>query len=118
MRLHSLQWLLCAVPSSVFAASVRARVYVDDYEKTSQASMSETVDPGTARLILAQRLDLGQFHDAEVANDEDIRQINLFSTRQQAIFGHERPVKSRSKVLIVVEGIQDDSGEQFRIAQV
>jgi hypothetical protein len=116
MRLTSLQWLLCAASSSVTAAPAAAKVFVYDSDVASQASPSpETVDAATARLILAQRLGLGQFHIVSGADDESIRQINTFSAQRQPLFGHERHAEPTSRVLIVVEGIEESSSKAVYI---
>jgi hypothetical protein len=115
MRLSSLPWLLCAASSIVTAASSAAKVFVYDSEAPSQASTSpETVDPATARLILAQRLGLGQYHTISNVNEESIRQINAFSPQQQALFRHERHTEPISRLLIVVEGLEESSGKALR----
>lgn len=60
-------------------------------------------------MILAQRLGLGQFHTISQADDESIRQVNAFSSQQQALFGHERHAEPFSRVMIVVEGMDETS---------
>lgn len=112
MRLSSLQVLLCAASSSVSAASAAAKVFLYDHDASSRPAPSqETVDAATARLILAQRLDLAQFHTIASADEEAIRQINSFGAEQQTLFGHDRHTEHTSRVLIVVEGVQEPSSK-------
>jgi hypothetical protein len=120
MRLSSIQWLLCAASSTVTAATAAtAKVLVFDSDvssppRSAAAASDETVDPDTARLILAQRIELGRHHSIGSADEESIRQINAFSSPQQPLFGYEKHVEPVSRLLVIVEGVDYDTDEDIR----
>jgi hypothetical protein len=109
MRVSVLSWLLAAGPAIASASAAAGQVFLFDVEAAPQQT-AETIDPATARLILAQRLDLSQFHSIADADDEAIRLVNDFGGQTQQLFGSGSHVESRSRVMIVVEGIQDPLG--------
>jgi hypothetical protein len=106
MRLSVASWLLAAGPAIVSASAAAGQVFLYDAEAAPQRT-SEPIDPATARLILAQRLDLSQFHSIADADDEAIRLVNAYGGQTQQLFGWGNQDESRSMVMIVVEGVQD-----------
>ena len=118
MRLSSIQWLLCAASSTVTAATAAtAKVLVFDSDVSSpprSAAEEQTVSPDTARLILAQRIELAQYHSVASADEESIRQINAFSSPQQPLFGFEKHAEPISRLLVMVEGIDYDAEDEIR----
>lgn len=101
--------LLGAASVSIAAASAVANVYLYDHDGSSSlhTSRSETIDAETSRLIFAQRLGLSQFHTLKTTGDEALRRINDFGGRQRPLFAAEKPAKGPSKVMIVVEGVDE-----------
>ncbi|QDS67799.1 hypothetical protein FKW77_006908 [Venturia effusa] len=101
--------LLCAASVSIAAASAVANVYVYDHHGASSphTSSSETIDAKTSRLILAQRLGLSRFHALKTTDDEALRRINDFGGRQRPLFATEKPAEGPSRVLVVVEGVDE-----------
>ena len=95
--------LLCAA-----SAVQEGRVYVlDPTPRASSPQASTTVDPATARLILAQRLGLTRFHSIEkTRSQESLNQINAFGGRQQKLFGGEDE-GAQAHALIWIEGVED-----------
>jgi hypothetical protein len=98
--------LLCAVSSTIAAAATAGQVFLYDGKATVRPTTLATIDAETARLILAQRLDLSQFHTISGADEEAIRHVNAFGGQTQQLFTNAHD-ESRSRVMIVVEGVQD-----------
>lgn len=101
--------LLCAASVTIAAASAVANVYVYDHDGSSSphTPSSETIDAETSRLIFAQRLGLSQFHTLKNTDDEALRRINDFGGRQRPLFAADKPAEGPSKVIIVVEGVDE-----------
>ncbi|KAF2468070.1 uncharacterized protein BDR25DRAFT_344386 [Lindgomyces ingoldianus] len=72
--------------------------------KTTAAS--QQVTPETARLILAQRLGLSQFHSIKHANDEVIEQLNAYGGRPQRPFGDDS-FRNWAHALVWIEDVRD-----------
>jgi hypothetical protein len=107
MKTSILPWLLTAASPAIASASAAVgQVFLYGAEAV-RPTTSETVDPATARLILAQRLGLSQFHSIADAGDDAIRQVDSYGGRAQQLFGWGGHEQSRSRVMIVVEGIKD-----------
>ncbi|ORY15022.1 hypothetical protein BCR34DRAFT_585369 [Clohesyomyces aquaticus] len=91
------------------AASPKAGlVYVYDPDTPATSQQSPSVSPETARLILAQRLGLSQFHSIKDASDELIGQLNAFGGRQQRPFGVDN-IRNKAQALIWIEDVDDAS---------
>lgn len=110
MRLTSIQWLLCAASTAANAAKV---VVLDTTSSPHASSIEETVEPDTARLILAQRIGLAEYHSVSNADEDAIRQINAFTSRsgQQAMFGADRFEEPIYRLLVTVFGADYDDLE-------
>ncbi|KAF2435847.1 hypothetical protein EJ08DRAFT_645529 [Tothia fuscella] len=109
MRIPTASWLLCAVSPAIAATSTPAQIFLYDGEATVRPTSPETIDAATARLILAQRLELSQYHSISEVDDERIRQINTYGGQRQELFSSNTHDDGRSRVMIVVEGVQDPS---------
>jgi hypothetical protein len=109
MRLTSLSSLLVAASATLTAASAVGKVFIYDHDGSSspRTSNPETIDAQTARLIFAERLGLSQFHTLSTVDDEAIRRINDFGGRQRPIFATDKPAEGPSKVMIVIEGVDE-----------
>jgi hypothetical protein len=108
----ALAWgLLCAFGA---ARSISpAHVYFLDTGSEPSLS-SESVKPTTARLILAQRLGLSSFYSLADSSPEEIQQINQLAWSPQLLFGRRRTTGSRSRVLILVDGVESTNGKCLR----
>jgi hypothetical protein len=106
MKTSILPWLLAALPAIASASAAVGQVFLYDAEAV-RPTTAETVDPATARLILAQRLGLSQFHSIADAGDAAIRQVNSYGGQSQELFGWGGHEESKARVMIVVEGIRD-----------
>jgi len=109
MRLTNLCSLLWAASATLTAASATGKVYVYDHDGSASqhTSTPETIDPKTARLIFARRLDLSQFHTLSNVDDEALRRINDFGGQKQMMFGWDKHTEGPSEVMIVVEGVEE-----------
>jgi len=116
MRLSSIQWLLCTASSTVNAASAAKVLYLDSNPdaSTSPPARDQIVSPDTARLILAQRLGVGQYHSVAGADEEAIQQINAFGSQQQALFGQDKHKDQVSRLLVMVEGVDYDAEKEIQ----
>lgn len=106
-----LSWGVIASSLYCTAAAARdAHVYLFDNAPRTSSQASSTVDPETARLILAQRLGLSRFHSIKNPTDETLKQLNAFGGKSQKLFGAEDPAKSKAHVLVWIEGVEDAKG--------
>lgn len=99
------------VVSFLLAVQTNARfahVYLSGLNATSSASRRDIVPPSTARLILAQRLDLTDFHSLEGTDENAFASLNAYGVNQRRLFGDEESRPSRAVVL--VEDVEDLEG--------
>lgn len=67
-----------------------------------------TVSPSTARLVLAQRLGVSEYHSVDDADVQSIEILNSFGNdRQESILDGTKQDEERRKVLFFVEGVED-----------
>ncbi|KAJ4287211.1 hypothetical protein N0V90_012609 [Kalmusia sp. IMI 367209] len=103
-----LSWSFIA--SSLYCAASAApagHVYIHDPSRRPSPQAASTVNPETARLILAQRLGLSRFHSIKDPSEETLKQINAFGGRKQKLFGGENPDRTQAQVLVWIEGAED-----------
>jgi len=77
------------------------------------ASISDSVSAETARLILAQRLGLAQYHSLKGVDEQTIRQLNDFGGSPQRLLSKGYGDSSPGKLLVIVEGIQNPDSKQL-----
>lgn len=103
--------LLCV--STAFKAyfvSAEAFIYTSDIPPHQPREDLPSVTPLTARLLLAQRLGLSQYHSLEDADESTIQILNNYGGKQQQIFAHEDRSEGTGKLLLVVEGVANPNG--------
>ncbi|KAF1959403.1 hypothetical protein CC80DRAFT_490331 [Byssothecium circinans] len=71
------------------SAAQEAHVYIYDATAATTTQAPSSVNPVTARLILARRLGLSKFHSLEHLNKDSIQQLNAFGGKQPKLFGGE-----------------------------
>lgn len=101
---------LSALCSCVAATSKPGRVFVYDPihpASTSSQSQPAAVSPETARLILAQRLGVSQYHTIEGVDSDLIRHLNAFGGKQ-ALLGNDK--RSVAHLLVWIEGADNADG--------
>ena len=72
-----------------------------------------SVSPETARLLLARRLGLSQYHDLRTPDESVLKILNTFGGNQKELFMGGEKDEDSAKLLIVVEGI-NDPGSTYR----
>jgi hypothetical protein len=95
---------------SIASAAATGHVYIQDSAPRPSSQASSSVDPETARLILAQRFGLSRFHSIKNPSEETVQQINAYSGRQQKLFGGEDAEATQAQVLVWVEDVEDVKG--------
>ncbi len=109
MRL--LAGILCASTAlRVCAAHTEALVYTSDSDTRQSSVQKPSISPSTARLLLAQRLGLGQFHDLGDADESALDILNKYGGKQQDIFDQEEGSIDNNKLLLIVEGVEHPEG--------
>ena len=96
--------------SSAACAAATGHVYIQDSLPRSSSQASSSVDPETARLILAQRLGLSRFHSIKNPSEESVKQINAYRGKQQKLFGGADPEATQAQLLVWVEDVDDVAG--------
>lgn len=106
--LAGLVWASAALQT--YATSPEASVYFFDKNTEPSNAQPPSVPPSTARLLLAQRLELSQYHSLKDADGSTIRQLNALGGTQKQIFLNGEQDETLMKLLIIVEGCQDPKG--------
>ena len=107
---------VCAglVTAVAHADDLAAHVY-DLYpasENRPAASNSDLVSTETARLIIAQRLGLSQYHSLKGVDEQTIRQLNELGGSPQRLLSKGYGGSSPAKLLLIVEGVQFPHSKQ------
>ncbi|KAH0539106.1 hypothetical protein FGG08_004344 [Glutinoglossum americanum] len=103
--------LVPAIFSSASAASSPAPFFA--FENPSPPSDPQTVSPEAARLILARRLGLSQFHRLKGLGDDTLRQINDLGGSQQRLLSDPED-DLQEPIVIIVEGVENAGVGQAR----
>lgn len=110
--------LLAALTGASFihlaqAAISQACVYTFDAEpQPAIAGLSlPSIAPETARLVLARRLGLSEYHNLHTADDTTIEQLNRFGGTQKRLLPSYEDEVPPGKLLIIVEGVDDPTGQ-------
>ena len=104
--------LLASFYTSVLAASQTASVYFldQDEQPSLQESSVPAVEPSIARLLLAQRLGISQYHSLEKSDDISLQLLNHFRGAQSSLFDEVGNNVGQHKTLIIVEGVNKANG--------
>lgn len=94
------------------AAISQASVYTFDSEPQPAIAglASPSITPETARLVLARRLGLAQYHNLHIADDITIEYLNRFGGRQNQLLPSYGDEVLPGKLLIIVEGVDNPTG--------
>lgn len=97
------------------AASV-ASVYTFDSRplQSPSTSTSDRVSPETARLILARRLELSQYHTLKGADDGTLQLLNEFGGSQERLLRVDQGYSGLGKLLVIVEGVQNPNRKHLQ----
>jgi len=104
-----LGYVYAGLLGGAYAGASVASVYTFDSRppQSPPASVSDVVSPETARLILARRLGLSQYHTLKGADDETLQQLSKFGGTQQRLLGDDPGYSGLGKLLVIVEGVQN-----------
>lgn len=81
---------------------------------TSTSSGSDVVSPETARLILAQRLGLSQYHSLREADEATLHSLNAYGGTRQRLFEDGPGGSGLGRVLVMVEAVERPESTQLR----
>ena len=108
--LLGLAWASTAL--GIYAASQEAPIYIQDDSLNGPTSKTQSISANTARLLLAQRLGLSQYHDLGDADEVTLDVLNTYGGQQQSIFGEREESRQQStdKLLFIIEGVEYPEG--------
>ncbi|QSZ36407.1 hypothetical protein DSL72_006284 [Monilinia vaccinii-corymbosi] len=108
MKLSS-SFLLPLLASTACAASDSARAFVFEGQQwpNNQAS-PPALSPNEARLVLAQRLGVSEFHDVGSVDSSAIKHINKFGGQSRSIF-EDAPKDRAAELVMIVEGVSEET---------
>ena len=106
--------LLASIASLSYSASLEAPVYI--FDPSGRPSRSDlSITPETARLIFAQRLGVTQYHSLKHEDEEILRILNKYGSREGKLFCDEDGSHDRhGKLLVVVESVEHPEGSSLR----
>ena len=113
--------LLASAAASLSSATPAAPVYIFDRSSRSSGSETPSTDPETARLLLAYRLGLSQYHSLKEAGNYTLQFLNEFGGRPKSLFDDGEKEDETRSVLVIVEGVEkpDSKGRVlFRICTI
>ena len=97
---------LCYTAQLVAASP--AHVYIHD-PQSQPSGESRTLEPVAARLVLAQRAGVEDYHDADLSRKEVIEAINDYGLRTH-LFEADSSIK---RATFLLEGESDPAGEKY-----
>ena len=106
--LLGLLWVSSALEACFVAAE--AFIYISDVPPLSSKADTPSISPNTARLLLAQRLGLSQYHSLEGADESTLDILNTYGGKQQQLFTHEEHTRSNDRLLLIVDGVARPEG--------
>jgi hypothetical protein len=97
------------------AAATVGHVFVYDPVRDNTAptapKQAPSLSPDTARLILAQRLGVSQYHSIENVQDDDlISHLNAYGGSQELFADDHTPDRSYAHLLVWIEDVDDIGG--------
>lgn len=100
---------LC-IASGACAVAAEALIYTSDVPSPASRAGTPSISPNTARLLLAQRLGLSQYHSLEGADKSTLDILNTYGGKQQQLFAHEEHSRSNDRFLLIVDGVTKPEG--------
>lgn len=101
--LAGLLWASAALDA--YTVTGEALVYTSESWSRQTPAEPPSISPHTARLLLAQRLGLSQYHSLADADERTLDILNTYAGEQQEIFAREEGFQGAEKLLLVVEGV-------------
>ena len=99
------------------SVAAEALLYTSDMPPASRAG-TPSISPNTARLLLAQRLGLSQFHSLEGADESTLDVLNTYGGKQQQLFNDEQHARSNDRLLLVVDGVTKPEGLYSKLREL
>ena len=103
--LAGLLWASAALEA--YTVVGKALLYTSESWSRQAPVEPPSISPQTARLLLAQRLGLSQYHSLQDADDHTLDILNSFGGEQQQIFAPEETLQGAEKLLFIVEGVDE-----------
>lgn len=103
---HTLTW--ASIAYTTYSISPKASIYTSE-PPNNRLSLSLTAN--AARLLLARRLGLSQYHSLEDADDTTIRILDEQKGIQQLAFFADENEPRPQNILVVVEGVEQPEGK-------
>ena len=104
----NLLWVGLALKASL--VSSQALIYTSEAHAPPSTGGPPSISPFTARLLLAQRLGLSQYHSLEDADDSALDVLNKYGGTQPQIFDNDEEPCETEKLLLIVEGVSNPEG--------
>lgn len=103
----------CLLAVSGACAALEASIHLLDSLPSQSKQQPRTIAPSTARLLVAQRLGLSQYHDLGDADEDTLDILNSFRGEELPIFDDDATTRPSiiDKALYVVEGVEDVQGD-------
>lgn len=95
-------------------AAFEARIYFPDVTKHTVVD-APLISPNTARLLLAQRLGLAQYHELGDLKDFELSILNEHGGKQEPLFAERKGSIPR---LLILEGIQHPDGQTIQAEDI
>ena len=95
------------------AASSFAQIYFSGFSGNPGFQVNDdppSIDPLTARLLIARRLGLSQYHNLADFDGRTIDVLNKYGGNQEQLFAAGSQQHSSHKFLILIEGITNAKG--------
>lgn len=103
--LAGLFWASAAFEAYTVAGG--ALVYTSESWSHQAVAEPPSISPHTARLLLAQRLGLSQYHSLQNADESTLAILNTYGGEKRHIFAREEKSQGAEKLLLVVEGVDE-----------
>ena len=103
--------------SLLLASDTAARhAYVSLHAAEAPSSSDSAVSPNAARLVLAQRLGLSDYHALDTEDSNILDFLNSYSdSSHDALFQDTNfDARERRKILFFLEGVEDSHGTHLR----
>ena len=98
--------LLATAAASASSIIPEAPVYIFDQSPPSSRNEPPSTDPKTARLLLAHRLGLSQYHSLKDADRHTLELLNEFGGTPGSLFDNDEKEDESRRVLVIVEGVE------------
>lgn len=103
--LAGLLWAGAALEA--YTVAPEALVYTSECLSRQTPAEPPSISPHTARLLLARRLGLSQYHSLQDADESTLDILNTYGGEQQQIFAGEDGSHGAEKLLLIVEGVDE-----------